>query len=78
MRKRKNKISKIQDQRGDWHLEHNEMYKVTKGHFMELFTTSEPDMIDRYLEAVDEKVIDDMKNFLAGRFTALEVKEAVL
>ena len=73
--KENNKISRLQYDTSNWHLEHNEIYKVAQNYFLDLFSTFGPNMIDQCLDGVGSRVSDEINYFLTCPFNALEVKK---
>ena len=74
-RKRKNKISRLQDDTGAWHEGRDEVMEVVLTYFHELFTTSEPSLLEEAIAGVEREVSEEMNQFLAMLFIALEVKK---
>ena len=51
--------------------------EVALTYFHELFTTSKPSLLEEAVARVEVEVSEEMNQFLAMPFTALEVKEAI-
>ena len=77
MRKRKNKISMLKNNSGEWIYDKEEIERMTINYFMELFSKSHPSGINGVLEIDNCKVDQEMATFLDLPFTQLEVKEAL-
>ena len=76
-RKKKNTISKIMDERGNWRDFSLEIAKVAVSYFERLYMTSNPDKILEVVEAIDPKVSTDMNQSLIKQFTRDEVEAAL-
>ena len=59
-RKRKNTISKLMDERGNWKESALEVVEMAILYFEKLYTTSHPDKILEVVEAIDPKVSVEM------------------
>ena len=76
-RKKKNTISKIMDERGNWRESALEITEVAVSYFEKLYMTSNPDKILEVVEAIDPKVSVDMNQSLIKQFTRDEVEAAL-
>ncbi|KAL0011169.1 hypothetical protein SO802_006277 [Lithocarpus litseifolius] len=76
-RRKKNHISGIQNAHGQWVEELEEVVEVASDYFDNLFRPGVADQMEECLNAVPNKVIDNMQEVLLGEFTAEEVKEAL-
>ena len=54
-----------------------EIKRMARDYFSELFTTSNPMGLEEVMEAVDYKVESKMDSFLNLPFTSMEIKEAL-
>ena len=74
-RKRKNQIRGVFNKTGDWCSDEEQIADTVVEYFQDLFTSSQPkdEEISPVLEAVDQRVIDDMNNTLShdGIWSAL-------
>ena len=68
-RKKKNIISKIMDERGNWRESALEIAKVAISYFEKLYMTSNPDKILEVVEAIDPKVSAEMNQSLIKQFS---------
>lgn len=76
-RKKKNIISKIMDERGNWRESALEIAKVAVSYFEKLYMTSNPDKILEVVEAIDPKVSAEMNQSLIKQFSRDEVEAAL-
>ena len=76
-RKKKNIISKIMDERGNWRESALEIAKVAISYFEKLYMTSNPDKILEVVEAIDPKVSAEMNQSLIKQFSRDEVEVAL-
>uniref|UniRef100_A0A2N9EM59 Reverse transcriptase domain-containing protein n=1 Tax=Fagus sylvatica TaxID=28930 RepID=A0A2N9EM59_FAGSY len=76
-RKRKNEISRLRNQYGDWVLDKTEMEGMVNNYFNNLFTSSNPVGIPNVVSLVDRVVSDDMNQRLVRDFDAEEVRRAL-
>ena len=76
-RRKKNHISGIQNAHGQWVEELEEVVKVVTDYFDNLFSAGAADQMEECLNAVPNKVTDNMQEVLLGEFTAKEVKVAL-
>ena len=76
-RKKKNIISKIMDERGNWRESALEIAEVVVSYFEKLYITSNPDKILEVVEAIDPKVSAEMNQSLIKQFSRDEVEAAL-
>ena len=76
-RMKKNHISGIQNAHGQWVEELEEFVEVATNYFNNLFSAGAADQMKECLNAVPNKVTDNMQEVLLGEFTADEVKVAL-
>ena len=53
VRKKKNKINRLQDDEGNWHSEFNTIYGVAQKYFHHLFTMANPNRIEECVDNID-------------------------
>ena len=70
MRKRKNKISKLKNSNGDWVYDQEEIERMAKDYYSNLFTSYSPTGIEEVMEAVECKMDVEMDYFLNLPFTS--------
>lgn len=75
-KKRKNHINGVFDSRGNWCEDEEDITRVAKGYFQEVFSSANPPNNERVLEAVDHVVTLKMNHHLIQPYTAEEVKRA--
>uniref|UniRef100_A0A803MP39 Uncharacterized protein n=1 Tax=Chenopodium quinoa TaxID=63459 RepID=A0A803MP39_CHEQI len=76
-RRRKNTISKIKDDAGELHFGDENIGEVANNYFRQLFTSSNPPLIDHALQNFQSRVTDDMNRVLRANYTQDEVKKAL-
>jgi hypothetical protein len=76
-RKRKNEISYLRNQHGDWVSDKSEMEGIVHNYFHNLFTSSNPVGIPNVVSLVDRVVSDEMNHRLVKDFDAEEVRRAL-
>ena len=76
-RKRKNKISWLQDEGGTWLEGREKVLGHAQMYFQDLFSTNNPLVLEEAISSVEGEVSDEFKQFLAMTFTSLEVKDAI-
>ena len=76
-RRRKNNIVGVFDGGGQWHETEEGIARVAEDYFQELFTTSNPTIIELVVENVDRVVTPLMNQQLLQPYTAEEVKKAL-
>ena len=76
-RKRKNEISRLWNQYGEWVSDKTEMEGMGNNYFNNLFTSSNPAGIPNVVSLVDRVVLDDMNQRLVRDFDAEEVRRAL-
>lgn len=79
-RKRKNKIWGIENERGDWTEENEEVEKEFFGYFTKLFSTSNPTQaqMENALRGMMPKVTPEMNEYLCQPFIEEEITEALV
>ena len=78
-RKRKNHIRGVFNKTGEWCTGDEQIADTAVEYFQDLFTSSQPEdeEIGLVLEAVDQRVTDDMNNTLMEPYTGDEVRRAL-
>ena len=76
-RRKKNHISSIQNAHGQWVEELEEVVEVALDYFDNLFSAGATDQMEECLNAIPNKVTDNMQEVLLGEFIAEEVKVAL-
>ncbi|XP_030944700.1 uncharacterized protein LOC115969235 [Quercus lobata] len=76
-RRKKNRISGIQNAHGQWVEELEEVVEVAADYFDNLFSAGAADQMEECLNAIPNKVTDNMQEVLLGEFTAEEIKVAL-
>ena len=76
-RKRQNFIKGLRDADGNWQSEEAAFTKVLIDFYAELFTTSNPQNLERVLEGIQEVVSRDMNSKLTAPYKAEEVELAI-
>ncbi|KAL9419852.1 hypothetical protein AB3S75_037587 [Citrus x aurantiifolia] len=79
-RKNKNTIWGIENERGDWTEENEEVEKEFCGYFTKLFSTSNPTQaqMENALRGIMLKVTPEMNEYLCQPFTKEEITEALV
>ena len=75
--RKKNHISGIQNALGQWVEELEKVVEVASDYFDNLFSATVADQMEECLNAVPNKVTNNMQEVLLGEFTAEEVKVAL-
>ena len=76
-RRKKNHISGIQNANGQWVEELEEVVEVASDYFDNLFSADAANQMEECLNAIPNKVTDNMQEVLLGEFTTEEVKVAL-
>ncbi|KAL6566692.1 hypothetical protein OROMI_015096 [Orobanche minor] len=76
-RKKRNNIKGIEGVNGEWYEEEEDIERVFRDSFSDLFSTGKELNMERALEAVDPKMTVEMQQILTKRFTEAEVIEAL-
>ena len=76
-RRKKNHISGIQNAHGQWVEELEEVVEVASDYFDNLFSADAANQMEECLNAIPNKVTDNMQEVLLGEFTTEEVKVAL-
>ena len=73
-RRKKNHTSGMQNSQGQWVEDLEEVVKVASAYFDNLFSAGAADQMEECLNAVPNKVTDDMQEVLSSEFTVEEIK----
>ena len=76
-RRRKNTISCILDEEGNWHDSPDSIAEVAVSYFKNLYSSAYPTHISEVLDAVPTKVMEDMNQSLIKEFTREEIEIAL-
>lgn len=76
-RQKRNKIGRLKDPEGVWRSSEEDMLTVVSNYFTELFTSSQPDMLDEALEGISPLVSDEMNYALDEVPTGEEIYHAL-
>ena len=76
-RRRNNRISRIVDENNKWHEKEEDIAEVFVDYFNNVFSTSNPTMMDQVLTVVDPKVSAEDNEKLLADFKPEEIKEAL-
>ena len=76
-RKKKNTITGLRDENGNWCVTSESIATVAISYFEKLHTTSHPSQISKVTDTIPTKVIDEMNQSLTQTFTRSEVEAAL-
>ena len=76
-KKQRNTISGVMDESNTWQESDEKISEVIIAYYQNLFTTSQPDISDEFLEAIKPGVTPQMNSSLIRDFSAIEVKKAL-
>ena len=76
-RKQCNTISRVMDESDTWQENDDKISEVIIAYYQNLFTTSQPDISQEFLEAIKLGVTPQMNSMLIRDFSAVEVKKAL-
>ena len=76
-RRRKNTISCIMDDEGNWHDSIDGIAGVAVSYFKKLYSSAFPTRISEVLDAIPTKVMEDMNQSLIKEFTREEIEIAL-
>ena len=74
---RKNNIDGLHDREGTWQTDLDSVSKISEEYYTKLFTSRNPNNMDRVLNDVDKVVTDHMGNSLTQLYTEEEVRVAL-
>ena len=72
-RRRRNNIDKIQDSTGQLHYDAENIEGAFLDYFKQLFTSQNPTNVEHTVQSVQNKLTEDMKNYLNQPFTPEEI-----
>lgn len=76
-RRRKNNIDGLHDREETWQTGLDGVSRIAEEYYTELFTSTNPNNMDRVLNVVDKVVTDHMANSLTQPYTEEEVRVAL-
>ena len=76
-RKQRNTISGVMDESNTWQESDDKIFEVIITYYQNLFTTSQTDISDEFLEAIKPGVTPQMNSSLIRDFSVAEVKKAL-
>lgn len=76
-RKKVNEILKLRDEHGGWWKGEEDVERLLVNYYSELFTSSDPDLIDETCEVVKDRLSEEHKRWCGQEFTDLDIDEAI-